>query len=212
MSWGGSAQSANDSLKSNRYLLGKRPKLFKREKSYYKAKRKFKKVTGGIDNYRKLSNQERNKIKNKIRKQQKKERLIYVFLFLISFTLITYFSLQLYKTNSIKSSNKSQLTAVEKEYLKFIMFGDTWIEDGKWNPAITMYKKAIALYPNSYDANYRLVLAYRYKCERMKFDCDLGESLTESLLNKFPEKSSELRLIDSIFKTNKSAPIFLNPK
>ena len=90
------------------------------------------------------------------------------------------------------------------------MYGDTWIEDEKWNPAIEMYKEALKLAPTNYDARYRLLLAYSYKCENMKFDCDIGQSLSDSLLNEYPDKRNDIVRLDSIFKRNKTEPIILN--
>ena len=150
-------------------------------------------------------------IKSKIRKQYKKEKkklwiLILVVLPLIllgKFGIFSSVKNDDYKTeNRIKHSNE--------KFLKYIMFGDTWIEDEKWNPAIEMYKKALKLAPTNYDARYRLLLAYSYKCEKMKFDCDIGQALSDSLLNEYPNKQMELFVLDSIFKKNKTEPILLN--
>jgi len=104
---------------------------------------------------------------------------------------------------------KQNLEKREKQYLEYLVSGDNWIEDDKWDAAIILYEKALKIYPESYDAKYRLVLAYSYKCERMKFDCHLGKTLTRKLLIANPKHKNELVKLDSIFTSNLSEPVIL---
>lgn len=85
--------------------------------------------------------------------------------------------------------------------------GDNSIEDNKWDAAITLYKKALKIYPDSYDAKYRL--AYVYKCEKIKFDCDLGKTLVNQLIKDNPTHKNELVQLDPFFSVNLSEPFLL---
>ena len=215
MGGGGSAQGANDSLKFNRWQLGKRPNMFKKERRYFKIKRNYENQAGGIEILKKLSEQEKEKIRNEIRRKSIKERYfinITTIIFIISFTIGLYFIFT--SSNKDFITNKKGLIIKEKEnnYLDFLKYGDTWIEEGKWDAAIYNFEKAIKLYPNSYDAKHRLALAYSYKCQKLKYDCYLGEQLTQQLLLDYPNNKNQLLRLDSVFKVNIIAPIIIGDK
>ncbi|MFK5982640.1 MAG: hypothetical protein QM499_06980 [Flavobacteriaceae bacterium] len=211
MGGGGSAQGANDSLRFNRWQLGKRPNMFKKERRYFEIKRKYKNQAGGIEVLKKLSEQEKEKIRNDIRRKARKEKnfvLFTTFIFIICFILGLFFIIT--SSTSQFENNKKSLVIKEKEnnFLIFLKYGDTWIEEEKWDAAIYNFEKALKLYPNSFEAKYRLVLAYSYKCERMKFDCEVGEELISQLILDYPNKHQLLKL-EFIFKTNQEAPIIV---
>lgn len=208
----GSMQGANDSLKLNRGQLGRRPNMFRREHSYFKIKREYKKHTKGIKSFNELSDSEKKIIRAKIKKKAKREKIFVItasILFIITFCFGMFNFNKYSKTLHTIETKKNAIKETEKQYLKLLMYGDTWIEDEKWNPAISQYKEAILLYPNSYDAQYRLAIAYSYKCERMKYDCDLGTILITKLLHEYPDKNKQLLKLDSIFKVNTTEPMIL---
>lgn len=205
MSWGGSARAANDSLKNIRRILGKRLGLFSKEKRYSQTKQLLVNYTGGISQLGKLDPEERKKIKETIRKKQRVDNYVTLLISLIIAPLLIWGVISFIGEKPIdaNSNNQSQHLKLEKKYLKYLMYGDTWMEDKKWDPAIQMYKKALKIYPSSYDGTYRLVLAYSYKCKKMKYDCHLGLSILDSLKLQHPKKRKELMILDSIFKRNK---------
>jgi len=213
----GSAQGANTSLRYNRGQLGKRPNMFKKEWSYKNAKKNYVKASGGNEQYKKLNNFQKKLIRNQIRKEQSADRkqmitimTIIVAIFIVSLLKLEYGpSDTIIQERKVIKLKKQRIEEGEKQYLEYLVSGDNWIEDDKWDAAITLYKKALIIYPDSYDAKYRLVLAYGYKCERMKFDCDLGKTLVHKLLLDNPIHKKELVKLDSIFSVNLSEPVIL---
>ena len=65
------------------------------------------------------------------------------------------------------------------------------------------------IYPDSYGAKFRLALAYSYKCERIKFDCDIGKTLVNQLIKDNPTHKNELVQLDPFFSVNLSEPFLL---
>ena len=212
----GSAQGANTSLRYNRGQLGKRPNMFKKEWSYKNAKKNYVKASGGNEQYKKLNNFQKKLIRNQIRQEQSTDRKMMITLMGIIVAIFIVSLLKLEYSSDV-NINKKRALRIEKEnlelrkeqYLGLLISGDNWIEDDKWDAAITLYKKALIIYPDSYDAKYRLVLAYGYKCERMKFDCDLGRTLVNNLILDNPSHKKELVKLDSIFSVNMSKPVIL---
>ena len=212
----GSAQGANTSLRYNRGQLGKRRKMFKKEWGYSTAKKEYIKASGGTEQYKKLNSFQKKLIRAQIKKEQNSDRKkmilltsVIVGIFIISMLKLIYGPDSTINEVRILSKEKQNLELREEQYLEYLVSGDNWIEDDKWDAAIVLYEKALMIYPESYDAKYRLVLAYGYKCERMKFDCDLGKSLASKLLIDNPKHKSELVKLDSIFTVNLSEPVIL---
>jgi len=212
----GSAQGANTSLRYNRGQLGKRPNMFKKEWSYKNAKKNYVKASGGNEQYKKLNNFQKKLIRNQIRQEQSADRKmmitlmgIIVAIFIVSLLKLEYGSDANINKKRALRIEKENLELREEQYLGLLISGDNWIEDDKWDAAITLYQKALIIYPDSYDAKYRLALAYGYKCERMKFDCDLGKTLVNKLLLDNPIHKKELVKLDSIFSVNLSEPVIL---
>ena len=217
MSWGGSAQAANDSLRYNRGQLGKRPKMFKKEWGYKNAKKNYIKSAGGVEKYKRLNDFQKKLIRTQIRKEQSADRkkmitlmAIIVSIFIVSLLKLEYGSDAKMNERRALYIEKQNIEQAEERYLEYLVSGDNWIDDDKWDAAITLYQKALHIYPNSYDAKYRLALAYSYKCERMKFDCDLGKTLVSNLLLNNPTHKKELVKLDSIFTVNLSEPVIIN--
>ena len=212
----GSAQGANTSLRYNRGQLGKRPNMFKKDWSYKNAKNNYINASGGTEQYKKLNNFQKKLIRAQIRKEQSSDRKKMILLMSV---IVGIFIVSLLKLIYGPDNNNTEIRALNKEkqkpdlkeeqYLEYLVSGDNWIEDDKWDAAIILYEKALKIYPGSYDAKYRLVLAYSYKCERMKFDCDLGKTLTRKLLIDNPKHKNELVKLDSIFTSNLSEPVII---
>lgn len=216
MSWGGSAQAVNDSLKFNRGQLRKRRKLFQKEWSYLTAKNNYIKASGGTEQYKKLNSFQKRLIRAQIKKEQSSDRKkmillmsVIVGIFIVSVLKLEYGSDGMMNQRRALYMEEQNLEKREKQYLDYLVTGDNWIEDDKWDAAIILYEKALKIYPESYDAKYRLVLAYGYKCKRMKFDCHLGKNLANKLLIENPKHKNELVKLDSIFTTNLSEPVII---
>lgn len=60
--------------------------------------------------------------------------------------------------------------------------GDDYMENGKWHNAIFQYKKALELFPNNYDAKYRLGYAYTYRCRNEGKECIKGTEYLDKLI------------------------------
>ncbi|PHR73690.1 MAG: hypothetical protein COA67_02885 [Lutibacter sp.] len=195
----GFMQHAINSLRNNRGLL-RRNSYFKKDKSFFIRRKEYLKATKGKIKSKKLSKHELLLIRNKIISNRRKENIkLFIILSLIT-TLVTWFAIHQY--NISKSAREQQIEAFEQkkhvedtnQFHYFISDGDKWIEKRHWNNAIFRYKQAIEIFPKDYVGNYRLSLAYSYKCKFKNKDCDLGEKLTERMLTFFPDNGDLLKL------------------
>lgn len=204
----GFMQHTINSLRNNRGLL-RRKGYFKKDKSFFSRRKEYLKATKGNIKNKKLSKYELLEIRNKIISNRRKENTkLFLILSLITI-LVTWFVI--YQYNISKNVRQQQIEVVEQikhvedtnEFHYLISDGDKWIEKRHWNNAIFRYKQAIEIFPKDYVGNYRLSLAYSYKCKFKNKDCDLGEKLTERMLTFFPEDGDLLEL-QKVFLSEKS--------
>lgn len=188
MSFGGSVSAMIQSIRSNKMLLGHRY-------TYFDAKQDYLRVAKGLKiSSRKATKEEIWAVKEKIRKQKKSERVK------ITIVLSFIFPLLIYGMHNFLESHPTGIPnhkiEADKEILERYQFyiedGDYMISKGKWNNAIFQYTRASEIYPNEFDAQYRLALAYTYKCQYTKEDCLIGDSLVNILLIQSP-KNAEVK-------------------
>ncbi|MBL4668600.1 MAG: hypothetical protein JKY30_04995 [Flavobacteriales bacterium] len=192
MSFGGSALAMIQSLKANKLLLGKRYTYFDAKKEYLIAAKGLK-----ISNQKATPEQIRN-IKELIRKQKRVAGIRLTIALSIIFPLIIFGA---YKFSGLFKNEMTHQQIVVKEksiekYKFHINDGDAMLNKGKWNNAIFQYTQASEILPNEYDAQYRLALAYTYKCKYTNNACGKSDSLVNRLLEHFPdnEKVQGLRV------------------
>ena len=201
-------------LQINKAQKSSRIKLFSKEAKKRSIKQQFIKYAGSIEDTKKLSQTERMQIRQKIKREQTKDTIATWLLLILLFICVGWGIIQLNPKieTSISSEEETKLEQYESKYLQLLRYGDAWIEDKKWNPAIEMYKQAVAMYPKAYEANYRLALAYSYKCKFQNFDCEQGAAISKYLYTLFPEKAKEQNIMDSIYNAHKTTPIQLEIK
>ncbi len=146
----------------------------------------------------------KEKIQRKAHKKRKKERLIWFILILITLAFIvtnfvTSNSTQKQEIQTTVTAEDIFLNKNLNEYVYLIDEGDKWIEKRNWNNAIYRYQQAIDLFPENFESNYRLALAYSYSCKFQNKNCSEGDKLTSRLLKYFPEKEI-LKQLKSNFK------------
>jgi hypothetical protein len=203
----GFMQSTINSLRNNNGMLRKKS-MFSRERSFLNIKKEYLKAAEGKLEFKEISKEELQLIRNRFIKNRKKEEIKAVIIFstiaLIFFSFLGYQykiysdkqNLKLEKQNLIKYTNDLH------EYDYNISEGDKLIELKHWNNAIFRYKSAIEIFPKDFDANYRLALAYSYKCTYEKKDCEVGLAFTNELLESIPE-NKDLLILKNIFESRK---------
>jgi len=210
----GSLQSMGSILRNNRNLLRKRGVL-KKDSTFLSARKEYLKAANGTIDFKNISNKELQLLREKVIKNRKTENLriwlislaisipIIVFGFYLSYEFIENKNRNIYDKYS--RSEKEQQIIIEKEsnkkldnYYYLIGSGDTWIEKKNWKNAIYQYGNAIKIFPEKYEANYRLALAYSYNCSFEGKDCDVGNKLTDRILKYFPE-NPDLQKLKTIF-------------
>ena len=194
------------SLRDNKRLL-RRKRLFEKERTFLNIKKEYYKASQGRIDFKKASPTELKKIREKVianRKSENRTKLI-VFCFSFFFIGIIISKIIEVENNRANMYNESNLEIewIEKteKYLFFITDGDKWIQNKNWNNAVFQYKEALKIFPDEYDANYRLVLAYSYLCQNKNLECKKGEKLVQKLKKQFPDKN-EILEIETIFKQN----------
>ena len=178
--------------------------MFNRNRSIYDRKREYYRASKGKLDIKTVSKEELRLIRKRIIKQRKvdvlKARLITLLVgSIIAFALFKTYSYFQEKsvriiTEDKKAEQKIELSKTIEDYYFFIYEGDHWIEKKQWNNAIFQYKKALELFPENFDANYKLALAYSYKCGFEYEDCEVGIKLTNKLLKDMPNDSALLHI------------------
>jgi len=187
MAGGGSTQGMINSLRANRLLVRKK----KKERTFLNTRKENYNMVKGNIALKNVSETVLEKIRKKTLKQQKRENISIKIMLLILCPLLLW---GLYKTVLIIQKDIEYAKIIPKKdmekYSFFIMDGDTWLEDKKWHNAVFQYKKALEIFPEEYDANYRLALAYAYRCQYENKNCNEGKILVEKLNNSFPNKDA----------------------
>jgi len=202
----GSMQAMNTILRNNRNLLRKKS-MFKRDQSFFKARKEYLKAANGEIDFKKISKSELRKIREKVIKERKFENLrVWMITLAILIPIIAF---GVYISNQFKIENElhfeqEQLIIAEHQFDKkkdnydfFIEEGDKWIEKKNWRNAIYQYNNAVKVFPEKYEANYRLALAYTYNCKFENKDCEKGNRLVDRLLEVAPN-DNDLRILKKI--------------
>ncbi len=210
MSGGGHMQAITQSLRENRKLL-RRKKIFDKEEGFLAGQKKFHKAPKGKVPSKKISAEKRRKIGEYIHQHAKKQWRRFLIPFSITLLMLVVlrsFALSAWNSGAFHPyphySEREQFKNREEkrkaDYLFFINDGDRYLHEKHWNNAIFQYKKAGALYPQEYDANFRLLTAYSYKCLNESTDCTAGQVLAKKLLSLQPD-NTDLQEIAAIFDT-----------
>lgn len=198
---GSAIQAMNSSLSANKKLLRSK-RLFKREKTFFQRKSEYLDAAGGTLAFKKASNEDLVKIRKKIRKQRKKENMIFFAIVISVFSLLSYGVLKLVQNNTFGVDHRKEFLEKQRgeAYLDLIGRGDNYFKKAEWHNAIFIYKEAKLLFPNHYDINYRIVNAYSFQCEYEFENCQTAKKLLDALYKKFPDKASELLVIKERLK------------
>ena len=203
----GSLQAMRVVLKNNVMMLRERG-LFLNDRSYLYKKSEYQKAAKGEYDFKTITKEELRTLRKKIIKNRKAENLrawiiasiVVMGLAFLVYTLVSNYNFQVAqeqledKEALYKQEHKKQLS----DYHYYIGSGDEWIEKENWGNAIHQYHKAVKIFPQTYEANYRLALAYSYNCAYWSKDCEIGKELTKKLMIFFPNEKN-LDTLKNIF-------------
>jgi len=213
MSGAGHLQSMRAILRNNRLLLRKTG-LFKKDRSFLSSRKEYLKAAKGEIDFKTISKSELRSLREKVVRNRKSENLrVWLITLVIMIPILSYtgyISYESWKKDQEIYAQQRESKKIKKilldqklsekhnvklnEYFLVISEGDEWIEKKNWNNAIYKYKKALKLFPNEFEANYRLALAYGYHCQNENIDCAVGKKLTNRLLKYFPEDPNLIKL------------------
>jgi len=190
-------------LRNNRQMLRKTG-LFKKDQSFLSSRKEYLKAAKGEVDFKTISKSELRALREKVIKNRKADNLrAWLITLAVMAPFIIYGLHILIKPSpqSEKKNDKTQQILVEQkltddlnEFHFLIEDGDKWIEKRNWSNAIYRYKQATELFPNEFEGNYRLALAYSYQCKDLNVDCEVGKKLTNRLLKYFPEEPDLIKL------------------
>lgn len=182
MGGGGSIAGMIASLKANKALLGTRRSYFDAKKDYLRA------VKGMKITYKEATKEELNAVKVKIRNQQKaeKRRVLIVLSIVVPIVFFGIYKMLDSVDKGIVKERIIEKDLLVEKYHFHINDGDKMIKLKKWNNAIFQYTRALEIFPNELDAQYRLSLAYVYKCQYENEGCVWADSLVSRLIIHFP--------------------------
>lgn len=191
-------------LRNNKKLLPAKRSFFK-NKDYSTIKNEYYNVVGDAFNIKEANPEQLLAIRKKIIKKRKREARTFLFLLCIGIPLIVlglYYSFHNYRFGfpNVKTAQEVSLeNNDEEEYMFFLEDGDAWLQKRNYYNAVFQYKKAVALYPSDFEANYRLALGYSYQCQYDFENCDKGMQLILKLEKEFPE-NKDIQSIKAIFE------------
>lgn len=192
------------SLRNNNKLLRK-TNPFQRNRSFGKLRDDYIKYSypkGKVES-KSISKHELEEIRKRVILENKRENLKIIIFTSIALLVIVGVASAIF----IHFRNNNQLLQQRilkqntEQYLDYISDGDKWLEKKRWNKAIFQYLLAKKIFPNEYNVNYRLVLAYGNNCKFELIGCKPGLDLLNKLKNQFPEKS-ELINVQHMFNSN----------
>ena len=203
MSWGGSVQAMIASLKNNKSLL-RRKRVFTILKEEIESDRlrnpiRGKKIQFQDSKIIPLSNAEKNKIKETIRRRIKKERWIsagIAALFILC-TFIVFYGL--YSLGELSRGIKADNTYVspdntkfeeEKKFQFYINDGFQWLKKGEFHNAIFQFKLAVKSKPDNINAQLGLTQSFLGNCIITREDCNKAEEQFDLFIDKYSENDS----------------------
>lgn len=202
MGAGGSIQAMLISLKNNGSLLKPRLKIFQKEHPFGERRNKFQGARRKIGLHDKpLSPEEKERIKNAIRSSYRRDsilRLGVTFAILSMIGIGIYFWSRTLKVDH-QQSREFQREQVLKNYREALLRGDDLMNAKMWGQAVTEYRTALELRPNSQSLAYKLCLAYCLQCKLKHQQCELAEEELGLQLKAFPRDHELLRLQQSYF-------------
>lgn len=191
-------------LRNNKKLLPAKRSFFK-NKDYSTIKNEYYNAVGDAFNIKKANPEQLLAIRKKIIKKRKREARTFLFLLCIGIPLIVlglYYSFHNYRFGfpNVKTAQEVSLeNNDEEEYMFFLEDGDAWLQKRNYYNAVFQYKKAVALYPSDFEANYRLALGYSYQCQYDFENCDKGMQLILKLEKEFPN-NKDIQDVKAIFE------------
>ncbi|MGY5353514.1 hypothetical protein [Wenyingzhuangia sp. IMCC45467] len=196
----GSMSSMRNILRNNKNLL--------RKKSMFSNNDTFKSLKKNKDSFEKnryetkeISESELRILRDKIIKNRRKNiRNIIIFsvIFLSVSTLLFFQINSFHKQRKAIPNNEKENNSV---YYMHINTGDRFSTKNEWEKAIIKYESAIELLPEKYVAYHRLAFAVVSNCITNKNNCENSEKLVNQIIEKFPEKENELKVILNRLKT-----------
>jgi len=147
-----------------------------------------------------VSKKELATIKEAIRTQIQKDKrksLLLLLILSISALFIVFYYVDFTNTqeSQVQELNVDRYLSEQiNEYSYFLKDGDKWIEQRHWHNAIYRYGQVVELFPQEYEANYRLALAYSYDCKFENRNCIQGKKLTARLLKYHPDEINLIKL------------------
>lgn len=180
---GGSIQGMITSLRNNKNLLRKGNR-FNRDDFFLRTNKNDLTANLGKIKDKEASPEVLKAIRLKAKKSSKQHKAISVLLSVAFMILAAWSFYSFYKAWNAPPPGISQeeiLAKKQKDYYYYIEDGDKWFGQRKWHNAAFQYRKAMLLFPQDYDANYRLALAYKASCKFDFEDCDKAEKVLQKL-------------------------------
>ena len=181
--------------------------LFKKDRSFLSSRKEYLKAAKGHVDIKTISKSELRALREKVIKNRKADNLKSWLITLIIMIPILSFGLYIYNIlepsqfrESVKGEIQNNILIEQKltddlnEFHFLLEDGDKWIEKRNWNNAIFRFKQAVKLFPNEFEGNYRLALAYSYRCREKNEDCEIGLRITNRLVEYYPNDPSLIKL------------------
>jgi tetratricopeptide (TPR) repeat protein len=205
MPGGGSILGMIISLRNNKQLLRKKSKYDKRRifsgddpatLSHGKnTPLEFKHISGKeLEEYRKKI-RERNRIN--LRRRIIGTTLVLVLVGFGLFRLTVGIDREL-----VRFRREAEAATYEQNKFKYDLIvrdGDNYVLRAEWAEAIFAYKKALVIFPDMYEANFKLADAYMKSCMHDNMYCSEGKKHLDKIIALYPEEVKLLEIRATLF-------------
>jgi tetratricopeptide (TPR) repeat protein len=205
MPGGGSILGMIISLRNNKQLLRKKNRFDRRR--MFSGDDPQNLIYGGNTplEFKHISENELEEFRIKIRERNRKNlrrRIIgsTLILFIVGFGI--YWLTINIDRELVKIKREAELATFEQNNFKYdllVRSGDNYVLRSEWAEAIFEYRKALVIFPDIYEANYKLADAYMKSCMNDNMYCSEGKKHLDKIIALFPEEVKLLEIRATLF-------------
>jgi hypothetical protein len=184
-------QHMREVLRANKASLDKRINIFERGRRFSSLRKQYLlELDKKLDNVE-ISKEELAVIRLVIVKKRKKETMITLMVWTITFlTAIT--AAYIFKDKLFPSpgTHKNETVVDLNKFNSCINNGDRWLRKNHWHNAIFQYEEAQKILPNDSLILRRLAIAYTYQCREKRMGCEKAFEKIEVLIERAPTRGN----------------------
>ena len=205
MPGGGSILGMIISLRNNRQLLRKKNRFGKRRMFSGDDPTTLTHNKNTPLEFKHISENELEEFRLKIRERNRnnlRRRIIGITLIFIALGFGIYWLTVRIDRELVRIRREAEIASYEANKFKYDLFvkdGDIYVLRSRWAEAIFEYRKALVIFPDIYEANYKLADAYMKSCMNDNMYCIEGKKHLDKIIALYPEEVKLLEIRATLF-------------